>query len=147
MIAVATASAVAMLSGCKGGSSASGTTATSTEVTTTTVATTTTFPQFPTLTNAPDISVAAPSCKLSLQGATVVNGSINLVLTSHLPLATVQVDYRFGAVDRRFTMKTDGNGLASHPLNLPKTAAGVPIQVTAVLQATNATCSTTFVVR
>ena len=106
-------------------------------------ATTTTL-EFTTLTSAPNISVAPPACRLSVQGSTAPGATLTVVLTTRLPLASTTVDYRFGTTTRSFGMRTSGSGVASHALIVPKQAAGTTVTVTATLAQTHATCSTGF---
>lgn len=107
---------------------------------------TTTTLVFTTLTSAPNISVAAPSCQLSIQGSPAPEATITVALTSPIPLESISVDYRFGSVERMFAMRTSGSGTASHPLTIPKEAAGFEVSLTATLTTSHATCSTGFFV-
>ncbi|MGH9123790.1 MAG: hypothetical protein ACRDZ8_03560 [Acidimicrobiales bacterium] len=107
---------------------------------------TTTTLVFTTLTSAPDISMGAASCQLSVQGSPAPEATITVALTSPLPLASISVDYRFGSVERMFAMRTSGSGIATHPLTIPKEAAGFELSLTATLTTSHATCSTGFFV-
>jgi hypothetical protein len=107
---------------------------------------TTTTLVFTTLTSAPDISIPAASCQLSIQGSPAPDATITVVLTTQIPLASVSVDYRFGSVERMFSMRTSGSGVASHPLTIQKEASGLEFTLTATVTTTDATCSTGFLV-
>jgi hypothetical protein len=75
-----------------------------------------------------------------------VGATVTVVLTSELPNSSTDVDFRFAGVDHHFTMRTDGSGIASHALTVPKQAAGSEATLFATMLVTHATCSTGFFV-
>ena len=120
--------------------------------TTTILAATTTSPGIdPSITAPPDVTtrpIPAGACagKMSNSSPAVLT-TVNLLITSNLPSASITATEKFSGTTRVHHGKTDGNGAATVPISVGKSSAGLRVELAIVFDRALVACSTTYVAR